>query len=82
MASRSGYIRGGTDPDPSSVADDGDVFADLDPEIDAGGEPGFETKEERKRLWWRNGIINALFMGVWYAYSLDTSSASLVMQCT
>lgn len=28
--------------------------------------------EERKRLWWRNAVINILFIGAWSVLLLDT----------
>ncbi|EJD02727.1 TPT-domain-containing protein [Fomitiporia mediterranea MF3/22] len=65
MPSRSDYNALQTDPDLQPPAyneggvDEEDYVQSLPP-----------TKEERKRLWWRNAIINSLFIAAWFIVAI------------
>ena len=37
------------------------------PDIDlVNGQVHFASLEEKKRIWWRNAIVNGLFISAWY----------------
>lgn len=74
MASRSEYTRAATSEGIFSGESD-DIFAELGPESNTLI-LGAETKEERKRRWWRNGIVNAIFIAIWCVVSSGYSCVS------
>ncbi|KAL5485417.1 hypothetical protein ACEPAI_8059 [Sanghuangporus weigelae] len=67
MASNSGYAPLHTDPN-SAPLDDTDTVDIVDRERLIESKP--PSKEDRKRLWWRNAFINTLFIAAWYTVAI------------
>ncbi|KAI0321234.1 triose-phosphate transporter family-domain-containing protein [Amylostereum chailletii] len=53
---------------------DGVGVEELDDELDyPGQDQHLASVAEKKRLWWRNAMVNALFMGSWFVFALVLS---------
>lgn len=68
MPSGSGYSALRTDPDTHTVPY---TIEDAVGEIYSEGR--LPSKEERKRIWWRNAVINLMFIAAWYVRFLPLS---------